>query len=162
MRWNPITYLAWGFDQNAEHDVMASAIVRATLPLYEPIWGRGDSRRLKESAKEPSLWGHNRSSCKAFGKSVTTKEHSGLSQAPALCPLPHTPMRRWGTEIAVKGRGICLGCKLATTLAVTRGGGVRKSTSCWGDDDDDDDTPKPNTDAPIVMVWDEKTMTGNL
>lgn len=71
---------------------MASPIVRATLPLYVPIWGQDNSRRPKESAKEPSLCGHNRSSCKAFGKSVTTKEHSGLSQAPALCPLPHTPM----------------------------------------------------------------------
>lgn len=56
--------------------------------FYEPVWDQGNSRRPKESAKEPSLCGHNRSSCKAFGKSVTTKEHSGLSQTPALCPPP--------------------------------------------------------------------------
>lgn len=31
---------------------MASAIVQATLPVYEPLWGQGNSRRLKESAKE--------------------------------------------------------------------------------------------------------------
>lgn len=86
---------ACGLCPHKEHDVMASAIVRATLPLCEPIWDQGSSRRLKASAKEPSLCGHNRSSCKAFGKSVTTKEHSGLIQEPALCPRPPTPMGRW-------------------------------------------------------------------
>lgn len=122
---------AEGLCPHQKHDVMASAIVRATLPFYEPIWDQGNSRRLKESAKEPSLCGHNRSSCKAFGKSVTTKEHSGLSQAPALCPL------------AVKGKGICLACKLAKTLAMTLGGVWEKGerTSSRGDDDD---TPRPS------------------
>lgn len=111
-----------GLCPHKKHDVMASAIVGATLPLCEPVWEQGSSRRPKESAEEPSLCGHNRSSCKAFGKSVTTKEHSQLSQTPALCPPPHTPMGRWGRRRPWKGKGICLGCKLAKTLAVTLGG----------------------------------------
>lgn len=44
---------AWGFQQNKRHDVMVSAIVWATLRLCEPTRVWGNSRRLKESAKEP-------------------------------------------------------------------------------------------------------------
>lgn len=55
----------------------------------------------KNRPKEPSLRRHNGSSCEAFGKSVTTKEHSRLSQAPALCP---PASRRWGGGGREKGK----------------------------------------------------------
>lgn len=116
------------------------SIVWATLPLYEPIWEQASSRRPKEWAEEPSLWGHNRSSCKAFGKSVTTKEHSGIIQVPAWCPLPPTPMEV-ETETPVKGIGICLGCKLAKTLALTLGG-VWEKVEKLSSRSEDDDTRK--------------------
>lgn len=116
MQQNPTTYLHKDFAHIRSMTLLA--IVRATLPHYD----QGNSRRPKGSAKEPSFCGHNRSSCKAFGKSVTTKEHSGLSQALALCPPAHTPMGRWRQRRPWKGKEYVLGCKWVKTLAMTLGG----------------------------------------
>ena len=140
MQWNSIIYLHKAFHPHKKHDVMASAIVRTTLPLCEPIWGQGNSRRPKESAKEPSLCAHNRSSCKAFGKRVTTKELSGAQSSTGLVsPASHTD-GEVGTDTTVKGKGICLGCKLAKTLAVTHGGVWEKRAKKTSPREDVDNT----------------------
>lgn len=68
----------------------------------------------------------------------------------------------------MKEKGICLVCKLAKTLAVTHGWGVRKrrQTSCGGDDgdgdgdDDDNDEPPEAFDTNSLSVFIEAQVSG--
>lgn len=71
-------------------------LFRPRSPSMNPSEAGATAGGSKNQLRSTSLCCHNRSSCKAFGKSVTTKEHSGLSQAQPLYPLPQTQMRRWG------------------------------------------------------------------
>lgn len=106
-------------------DVILPAIVQDTLPHYEAIRGQGSSGRPGGSAEERSFCRHNRSSCKAFGKSVATKEHSGLSQGPGLVSdgsHGHGEGGSWD----MKGKGICFGLQMSQNTGIDPWRLVRK------------------------------------
>lgn len=139
-------------------------LFRPRSPSMNPSEAGATAGGSKNQLRSTSLCCHNRSSCKAFGKSVTTKEHSGLSQA--LVSPASNSNEEVGTKIAMKEKGICLVCKLAKTLAVTHGWGVRKrrQTSCGGDDgdgdDDDNDEPPEAFDTNSLSVFIEAQVSG--
>lgn len=73
---------------------------------------------------------------------MTTKEHSGLSQVPALCSLPHTPMGGGDGDGHERERNM-FGLQISQNIGSDPWWGVRKSTktSSLGDADD---TPRPS------------------
>lgn len=114
---------AWGFHQNKRHDVMVSAIVRATLRLSEPIWVRGNSRRLKKNhlsspyipPRLPAsllLRATMEAAARRLGKVWQPKSIQGSVKHRLVSSASTCYGGGWGS-VNVKGRAECLGYKLA-------------------------------------------------
>lgn len=87
-----------------------------------PSEARATAGGLEDQLSSPPSVVTIGAAARRLGKVWQLKSFLGSVKQPPCVPLPHTPMGRWGQ----KGKGICLACKLAKTLAATFWWGVRK------------------------------------